>query len=79
MTGTVGKLGRPDLATEAMGIYETDLYVNLKPREEWTTADTKEGLMEAMAAELSKIPGLVYNFTQPMAMRLGETISRGGG
>ncbi len=75
VTGTVGKTGRPDLATEAMGIYETDLYVDLKPREEWTTADTKEGLLEAMSAELSKIPGVVYNFTQPMAMRLDETIS----
>ena len=75
VTGTVGKTGRPDLATEAMGIYETDLYVELKPREQWTTADTKEGLLEAMAAELSEIPGVVYNFTQPMAMRLDETIS----
>ena len=75
VTGTVGKTGRPDLATEAMGIYETDLYVELKPREQWTTADTKEGLLEAMSAELSKIPGVVYNFTQPMAMRLDETIS----
>ena len=75
VTGTVGKTGRPDLATEAMGIYETDLYVELKPREQWTTAETKEGLLEAMSAELSKIPGVAYNFTQPMAMRLDETIS----
>ena len=75
VTGAVSTLGRPDLATEAMGIYESDVFVNLKPREQWTTADTKEGLTEAMAAELSKIPGVVYNFTQPMAMRLGETIS----
>jgi cobalt-zinc-cadmium resistance protein CzcA len=75
VTGVVSKLGRPDLATEAMGIYESDVYVNLKPHDEWTTASTKEGLTEAMAAELTKIPGVVYNFTQPMAMRLDETIS----
>ena len=75
VTDVVGKLGRPDLATEAMGVYESDVYVNLRPREQWTTADTKEGLIEAMEAELSKIPGAVYNFTQPMAMRLDETIS----
>jgi cobalt-zinc-cadmium resistance protein CzcA len=75
VTGVVSKLGRPDLATEAMGIYESDVYVNLKPHAEWTTASTKEGLTEAMAAELTKIPGVVYNFTQPMAMRLDETIS----
>ena len=75
VTGVVSTLGRPDLATEAMGIYESDVFVNLKPPEQWSTADTKEGLTEAMAAALSKIPGVVYNFTQPMAMRLDETIS----
>ena len=75
VTGVVSTLGRPDLATEAMGIYESDGFVNLKPPEQWSTADTKEGLTQAMAAALSKIPGVVYNFTQPMAMRLDETIS----
>ena len=75
VTGVVSTLGRPDLATEAMGIYESDVFVNLKPPEQWSTADTKEGLTEAMAAALSKIPGVIYNFTQPMAMRLDETIS----
>ncbi len=75
VTSVVTKIGRPDLATEAMGIYESDVYVGLKPHEEWTTAATKEGLIEAMAEELSSIPGVVYNFTQPMAMRLDETIS----
>ena len=75
VTGVVSKLGRPDLATEAMGIYESDVYVRLKPRAQWSTAGTKEGLTQAMAAKLSRIPGVVYNFTQPMAMRLDETIS----
>ncbi len=75
VTDVVGKLGRPDLATEAMGVYESDVYINLKPRKQWTTAHTKEELTQAMAAELSKIPGVIYNFTQPMAMRLDETVS----
>jgi len=34
--GVVTKLGRPDLATEAMGVYEADVYVLLKPRDQWT-------------------------------------------
>jgi cobalt-zinc-cadmium resistance protein CzcA len=71
----VTKLGRPDLATEAMGVYEADAYILLKPHDEWTTAPTKEGLIEAMAKKLEAIPGVVYNFTQPMAMRLDETVS----
>ena len=75
VTGVVTKLGRPDLATEAMGIYQGDVYVSLKPREEWTTAKTKEGLIQSMSKELAQVPGIAYNFTQPMAMRLDETIS----
>ncbi len=71
----VTKLGRPDLATEAMGIYEADVYILLKPREEWTTAQSKDGLVSAMSERLEKIPGVEYNFTQPMAMRLDEVVS----
>ncbi len=75
VTGVVSKIGRPDFATEAMGIYEGDVYVLLKPREEWTTARTKEGLIEAMDNKLKVITGVGFNFTQPMAMRLDETVS----
>jgi heavy metal efflux system protein len=75
VTGVVTKLGRPDLATEAMGVYEADVYVLLKPREQWTTAHTKEAFIQKVAARLEKIPGVSYNFTQPMAMRLDEVVS----
>ena len=75
VTSVVSKTGRPDFATEAMGIYEADTYINLLPREQWTSAETKEGLIDVMAERLAKIPGVVYNFTQPMAMRLDETVS----
>ena len=71
----VTKLGRPDLATEAMGIHQGDVYVLLKPKEQWTSGRDKEGLIAALDEELSKLPGVAYNFTQPMAMRLDETIS----
>lgn len=69
------KIGRPDLATEAMGIHQGDVYVILKPHEQWPKPRSKEELIEAMSAELEKLPGVAYNFTQPMAMRLDETIS----
>jgi cobalt-zinc-cadmium resistance protein CzcA len=71
----VTKIGRPDLATEAMGIYQGDVYVRLHPPESWTTGRTKEQLIDAMAAGLSEVPGLAFNFTQPMAMRLDEVVS----
>ena len=71
----VTKEGRPDLATEAMGLYEGDLYVILKPRDEWTTAADPDGLVAAFDSALRQVPGLWVSFTQPLAMRLDEAES----
>ncbi|MGE3955165.1 MAG: efflux RND transporter permease subunit [Vicinamibacterales bacterium] len=71
----VTKIGRPDVATEAMSIYQGDVYVILYPNEEWTTGRDKDQLIEALALELEKVPGVTFNFTQPMAMRLDEVVS----
>ena len=69
------KIGRPDFATEAMGINEGDTYLLLRPIETWTRFHTKAQLIEAVAKELDQIPGVAYSFTQPMAMRIDESIS----
>ena len=71
----VTKEGRPDLATEAMGLFEGDMYVILKPRDEWTTARDREGLIAAFDSALAVVPGLWVSFTQPLAMRLDEAES----
>jgi cobalt-zinc-cadmium resistance protein CzcA len=71
----VTKIGRPDVATEAMGIYQGDVYVLLHPIETWTTGRSKAALIEAIAASLESMPGMSFNFTQPMAMRLDEVVS----
>lgn len=67
----VSKLGRPDLATEAMGTYESDTYVSLRDRSEWRPGG-KDALLAAMDSALAEIPGLEYAFTQPIQMRLDE-------
>src|SRR5579864_7850255 len=69
------KIGRPDFATEAMGINEGDTYVLLNPMKDWKRFHTKEELIDAMDRALARIPGITYDFTQPMAMRLDETVS----
>ena len=74
VTTVVSKLGRPDLATEAMGTYESDTYVILKDRSEWTRPD-KDALLAAMDSALQRVPGLEYAFTQPIQMRLDEAES----
>ena len=71
----VTKEGRPDLATEAMGLYEGDEYVILKDRSEWKTAKNPEGLVAAFDSALRNVPGLWVSFTQPLAMRLDEAES----
>jgi cobalt-zinc-cadmium resistance protein CzcA len=69
------KIGRPDFATEAMGINEGDTYLTLHPMRDWTRFHSKDELIDALDKELAKIPGLNYDFTQPMAMRVDETVS----
>ncbi|MGI8546592.1 MAG: efflux RND transporter permease subunit, partial [Gemmatimonadaceae bacterium] len=70
----VTKMGRPELATETMGLYAGDVYVLFKPKSEWKTKST-QALIVKMDSALKDIPGIDYNFTAPMAMRLDEAIS----
>ncbi len=70
----VSKLGRPDLATEAMGTYESDTYVIVEDRGTWRPGG-KDALLAAMDSALSTVPGLDYAFTQPIQMRLDEAES----
>jgi len=74
VNSVVTKMGRPELATETMGLYAGDVYVLFKPRREWTTR-SPEALIVMMDSALKQIPGIDYNFTAPMAMRLDEAIS----
>ncbi|MFL5583067.1 MAG: efflux RND transporter permease subunit [Gemmatimonadaceae bacterium] len=70
----VTKMGRPELATETMGLYAGDVYVIFKPRDQWK-ARSVDALIVQMDSALQQVPGLDYNFTAPMAMRLDEAIS----
>src|SRR5829696_6288369 len=70
----VTKMGRPELATETMGLYAGDVYVIFKPRRAWKTKSVDD-LIVKMDSALKQIPGIDYNFTAPMAMRLDEAIS----
>ena len=70
----VTNLGRPELAVETMGLYQADVYVNFKPKREWKSHSLDE-LIPRMDSALAEIPGLDYEFSAPMAMRLEEVIS----
>ena len=71
----VTKLGRPDVATEAMGVFEADTYVVLKTATRWMSVAQKENLIARLDSALKAMPGMEFNFTMPMAMRMDETVS----
>jgi cobalt-zinc-cadmium resistance protein CzcA len=70
----VTNLGRPEMSTETMGLYQADVYVNFKP-DRRPRADQLDGVIDRMDHALASIPGLDYDFSAPMAMRLDEAIS----
>ncbi len=75
VTGVVSRTGRSDISADPMGVGESDVYVLLKPREEWTTAGDKDGLVAALRGKLAQIPGVEFGFTQPIQMRVDELVS----
>lgn len=76
VTSVVSRTGRPEIATDPMGVEISDIYVFLKPDDEWTTAETKDGLIEAMDAALKKaVPGTKFSYSQPIELRVQELIA----
>ncbi len=69
--------GRPDDGTDTTSFSNTEYFVDLKPKEEWRPAfhQNKEELIAAMNLELSKIPGVVWGFSQPIADNMEEAVS----
>lgn len=74
VSSVVSKTGRPDLATDPMGVEISDIVIGLQPHERWTVA-TKEGLVAAMRERLEAIPGVNFSFSQPIELRVEELIS----
>lgn len=71
----VPKTGRSDLANDWMGVHQTDVWILLKPVDEWRKGITKQHIIEQIEPFLQTEPGLAYNFTQPIAMRVDELTS----
>ncbi len=76
VTSIVSRTGTPDVATDVMGMELSDIFVGLEPHDKWTTARTKDALIERMAKALAEqVPGVGIGFTQPIEMRFNELIS----
>jgi cobalt-zinc-cadmium resistance protein CzcA len=71
------QVGRPDDGTDTTGFFNTEYFVDLKPKEEWRAVfhQNKDELIAAMNRELSKIPGVVWGFSQPIEDNMEEAVS----
>lgn len=76
VTNVVSKIGRAEVATDPVGVDAADVYIALKPRGEWTSAATREQLIEKMSEALERgAPEGAFSFSQPIEMRTSELIS----
>ncbi|WP_201978083.1 CusA/CzcA family heavy metal efflux RND transporter [Hymenobacter rubidus] len=75
VTGVVSRIGVADIPTDPDPIEVAMVTILLKPRAEWTSADTREALAERMKKALEVLPGVSYEFSQPIQLRFNELIS----
>lgn len=72
----VSKTGRPEIATDPTGVDHSDIFAFLKPMDGWRRAQTKEELVERIAATIEdEVPGQRVSFSQPIELRTNELIS----
>ncbi|HLB92645.1 MAG TPA: CusA/CzcA family heavy metal efflux RND transporter, partial [Terriglobales bacterium] len=71
------QVGRPDDGTDTTGFFNTEYFVDLKPKKQWRPVfhENKDELIAAMQRELDKIPGVVWGFSQPIEDNMEEAVS----
>ena len=71
------QVGRPDDGTDTTGFFNTEFFVDLKPKDQWRPVfhEDKDELIAAMNRELSKIPGVLWGFSQPIEDNMEEAVS----
>ena len=75
VTYAFSQIGRPELGGDPEPISNNEINVGLKPQAEWSTAHTREGLIAILQEDLGQHPGIMLNFSQPIATRVDELLS----
>jgi heavy metal efflux system protein len=77
VTIVTSQVGRPDDGTDTTGFFNTEYCVDLKPKEQWRPVfhQNKDEVIASMNASLEKIPGAIWNFSQPIADNMEEAVS----
>jgi cobalt-zinc-cadmium resistance protein CzcA len=72
---TMSEQGRPEDGTDDEGVNMSETFVHLLPKDRWPKGMDKDKLVEAMRASLTEIPGVSYNFSQPIKDNVEEAVS----
>ncbi|HEX7841940.1 MAG TPA: CusA/CzcA family heavy metal efflux RND transporter [Kofleriaceae bacterium] len=72
---TLSEQGRPEDGTDDEGVNMSETFVRLRPEGQWRKGLTKDALVEQMRAQLTQIPGVQYNFSQPIKDNVEEAVS----
>jgi heavy metal efflux system protein len=77
VTQVVSQVGRPDDGTDTTGFFNTEYFVDLKPKDQWRPVfhRNKDELIGAMNRSLALIPGVIWNFSQPISDNVEEAVS----
>ncbi len=72
---TLSQVGRTNDGTDPKGFYNVQIQVDLKPKEQWKRDITEEQLIDEMDQQLEKIPGCVFNYSQPIRDNVEEAVA----
>ncbi|QWX84760.1 CusA/CzcA family heavy metal efflux RND transporter [Cellulophaga sp. HaHaR_3_176] len=71
----ISRIGVADVPTDPMPMDIADVFVILKPEKEWVSASSKSELVEKIKEAISVVPGVGFEFTQPIEMRFNELLT----
>ncbi|MCF1428311.1 MAG: CusA/CzcA family heavy metal efflux RND transporter [Shewanella sp.] len=71
----LSRIGAAELGGDPEPVSNIEIYIGLKPVEEWTSASSRQELQHLMQERLNIYPGLLFTFSQPIATRVDELLS----
>ncbi len=71
----LSRIGRAEIGGDPEPVNNIEIYIGLKPLLQWSSAENRFELQNLMAEKLAQLPGLLLNFSQPIATRVDELLS----
>ncbi len=72
---TLAQVGRTVDGTDPKGFFNVEIAVDLKPKDDWPKGMTTDKLIDSMNSQLSKIPGILFNYSQPIRDNVEEAVA----